>query len=546
MTVVFSNDRLQIRRSGEHSRRALVVAFDSYTDDRRLDRMAFGELFSEKHGIDMIFVLSRDNDWYQYEELPEALAKVADIASGYERVIAYGSSMGGYAAIRFGKWAGAREAVALSPQYSVNPAVCPWEIRWALDAARIEFLIEPRRDGIVDHATIFFDPADVDAKHVALYEALCRVRPIPLRNAGHPCGGFLAGIGVLSKAVTDLAHGTFDANALRKACRRLRGQSGQYLLTIASRLPPRRRHTKLEILKRVRRVAEHDAGLQSLLGEQLTKVGRHDEAEAAHRKALAAFPSQPAFVYRFADSLDLSGRRYDAMCAMARLNFTHPIPVYCERYGVLYWQCFREAEKSYMTQDQVEIAVATTPSPPQNVTAWRRHLMQMDALADASPSLYLIGDSHAEFWPQEVLPPGAFNLGNAGDKTQSVLWRLEQIEAQGLLKSRPCVVVAGANNLGMGDTAESIVAGLTRIKAKLQTMIGNQSMTFVAIPPCGENGHFRNDERLKANALMKRTMQTLDFEPEIRALGASAFMPDTIHLTALAYSKMPIRLSVAA
>ena len=56
------------------------------------------------------------------------------------RVMTYGSSMGGYAALRFARALRADAILALSPQYSIDPAVVPWEDRWRQDGARIAWL----------------------------------------------------------------------------------------------------------------------------------------------------------------------------------------------------------------------------------------------------------------------------------------------------------------------------------------------------------------------------------------------------------------------
>lgn len=264
--------------------------------------------------------------------------------------------------------------------------------------------------------------------------------------------------------------------------------------------------------------------------------------EAPFRDALTRAPGDPALLIEYAEALRAAGRVYDAMGVLARLNLSHPaLADGAKRYADVYWKCMRQAERLCEAPPDVETLVPTTPSPPQNVTAWRRHLMQLDAIARSDPSIYVIGDSHAEFWPQEYLPHDALNLGNAGDKTQSVLWRLDEIEARGGLRPRPCVVVVGTNNLSMGDSAESIVAGLRGIDTRLRTMVGaDQPLLFVALPPVGENGLFRAAERAKVNVLARSALPTVDFEPQIRRLGADAYLPDQIHLTAKAYSVMQL------
>jgi hypothetical protein len=140
----FRSDNLVVREVRGFSRDRLVVTFDSYAHDLRPDRPGFGEHFLAGHRIDAVHVIPRANDWYQHPEMPAAARLVSEIAADYQRVVAYGSSMGGYAAIRFGCAVGASLALALSPQFSIDPAVVPFETRWAGDSKRLDFALERR------------------------------------------------------------------------------------------------------------------------------------------------------------------------------------------------------------------------------------------------------------------------------------------------------------------------------------------------------------------------------------------------------------------
>jgi hypothetical protein len=92
-----------------------VVTFDSYSDVRTLERTGFGEHFFEQSRIDAVQVIAVSNERYQNDEILEICLAIAAITQNYERVYTNGSSMGGYAAIRFGAHVGARAAIALSP-----------------------------------------------------------------------------------------------------------------------------------------------------------------------------------------------------------------------------------------------------------------------------------------------------------------------------------------------------------------------------------------------------------------------------------------------
>src|SRR5271165_505635 len=158
---VFRSDDFVARAVVGFNSQICVVTFDSYSDTRTLERAGFGEHFFEQHCIDAIHVIARSNEWYQHNEILEICRAIADITKNYERVYTYGSSMGGYAAIRLGESVHARAAVALSPQFSVDKAVVPFEHRWKGDAQRISFAVERRQvESFAPLAYVSYDPFD--------------------------------------------------------------------------------------------------------------------------------------------------------------------------------------------------------------------------------------------------------------------------------------------------------------------------------------------------------------------------------------------------
>ena len=125
-------------RIGGFSRDSCVVTFDSYTDKRDAGPLGVrAEVLpdaGDRHGPRD---LAGTTTGTSIRSCGAALEAVRDAVRGYRRVVAYGSSMGAYAALRFGGWAGADCAVALSPQYSIrDPAVMRFEKRWADASAR--------------------------------------------------------------------------------------------------------------------------------------------------------------------------------------------------------------------------------------------------------------------------------------------------------------------------------------------------------------------------------------------------------------------------
>ncbi len=83
------------------------------------------------------FVRERPARWYNTLE-PDLLLPFVAAQAG-RKTVALGNSMGGYAAILFSALLpDIRRSIAFSPQFSVHPDHCPWEVRWREPIAGID------------------------------------------------------------------------------------------------------------------------------------------------------------------------------------------------------------------------------------------------------------------------------------------------------------------------------------------------------------------------------------------------------------------------
>jgi hypothetical protein len=330
---LFRSDELLVRRVGGYGGRIAYVTFDSYTDDRTLERPGFGEGYFRARGIDTIHVLSRDNHWYQYPELPDALATVAAATRGYDRVIAYGSSMGGFAALRYGAACGATIGLALSPQYSVDPVVASFDRRWAKDVARITF----RADDVPPLAIqyIVYDPCDPqDRQHFALFAARAAVRGIAIPHGGHPVGGYLVETGRLNLLLAAIETGEFDHRDFARELRSLRRQSGHYFFTLAKRIPIHRPRQKVLLAAMAVETQSDNPIYHSELAAALDAAKEHEAAYDVHLRAVAMtdgglHPLHNLLLHHEA------GGDYDAALALAdRLIAAHPEVLWLPKVAV--------------------------------------------------------------------------------------------------------------------------------------------------------------------------------------------------------------------
>jgi tetratricopeptide (TPR) repeat protein len=312
------SDNLVVREVRGFSRDRLVVTFDSYADDLRPDRLGFGERFFARHAVDAVHIIPRANDWYQYPEMPAAAELVSGIAAGYRRVVAYGSSMGGYAAIRFGRAVGASVAFALSPQFSIDPAVVPFEARWARDSERLDFALERCWDqAFVEKCSIVFDPHTPDRRHVELFAGHSEITAIEILGSGHPCTGFLVELGLLQQAVLAVLDAALDVDRLKREARALRKQSAQFYLALSMRARPL--SWQAALAHRAVQIAPDQFICLIRYGMVLLKLGEKAEAERLFERARMLAPGNPMMLHALAEAYRFGGDYDRAAAAIAEL-----------------------------------------------------------------------------------------------------------------------------------------------------------------------------------------------------------------------------------
>ena len=549
-----------------------VVTFDSYSDYRGLDRPGFGEAFFRDRRIDAIHVIARANDWYQHEDILKACEAVASAAAGYSHVFSYGSSMGGYAAIRFGALVGAEAAIALSPQYSIDRRSAPFEKRWEADTRRIGFAIERKANlPFVRRAYIAYDPNDLDRRHVDLFRQRTEVVDVAIPDGGHPVTGFLAEAGLLSEFVLGVAGGAIDLEDFTTRAHAARERTPQYWAVLSERSTDLR--ARVDLAKHALSLAPLDLGYKIRCARALALNGDHSAALALFDEALGEQPTNPVLLANLSEMHEGRGDLAAAVDAARRLVAAHPGTrlheqrlAYLEsrhRIATVVSTIGRAARTGFSapasalarlvdgaagafgagsasTAAPIEILTTTTPSPPPFVHSWLRHV---DLLRDApkgAVDLMLVGDSHVHHWPETMWGARSiYNFGVAADKTQHVIWRLQTLRDKSVA-AREAILLVGVNNLGADDTAAGMAAGILEAAREIQRVAPSAQLHILAIPPCGEALDFRDRERRRANALTRdrRPLEFVEVETllrESRDGAAVCYEDDGIHFNAHGY-----------
>ena len=171
----------------------------------------------------------------------------------------------------------------------------------------------------------------------------------------------------------------------------------------------------------------------------------------------------------------------------------------------------------------------------------------------ASANVIFLGDSitqgwegeGAEHWQRVFAPLGALNLGVSGDRTENVLWRLEQAPI-GRLNPKAIVLLIGTNNLGHGThTGEETLAGVQRVIETLRNQAPQARLFVLEVFPRGERFNSMRGELVQLNQALRARQAELGCET--LAIGdrwvqrdgsiSSVDMPDHLHLSAAAYGQ---------
>lgn len=191
------------RRGGEGG--TLVVTFDPIL--YLADRPPFGQEFLRKQALDVIAVRKKTENFYQPLSREQFDAVVGPVSARYARVVSYGSSLGAYAALYYGRdepWT----VIASSPRNSTHPVfgVDHWQERQRFLHERLD----PARP-VRCRAIILYDPCDpmdrryLDGEVLPQFAATAEVLRVPY--SGHPSNQFLHEIGFIAPFVRAVLSG---------------------------------------------------------------------------------------------------------------------------------------------------------------------------------------------------------------------------------------------------------------------------------------------------------------------------------------------------
>lgn len=179
-----------------------------------------------------------------------------------------------------------------------------------------------------------------------------------------------------------------------------------------------------------------------------------------------------------------------------------------------------------------------------------RHESFNKRVAEGNVDLLLIGDSITQgwegagkdVWAKYYTPRHAVNLGIGGDRTQHVLWRLDNGNIKDI-HPKAAVLMIGTNNSG-SNTSEQIAEGITAIVQKLRKDLPETKILLLAVFPRGAD---KSDPRRQVNEATNAIISKLDDGKMVYYLDigpafladdgtlSKEIMPDLLHLSPKGY-----------
>ena len=136
------------------------------------------------------------------------------------------------------------------------------------------------------------------------------------------------------------------------------------------------------------------------------------------------------------------------------------------------------------------------------------------------------------------------NFGLGGDRTEHLLWRLQNGELEGIMSPKVVVLLIGTNN--HGDSAAEIAEGIKCIAATIRDKQPQAYLVVLSLPPRGQNPNPLRERNAKVNQLVREHLkgngraQLCDIDPGfIQADGTISRhdMYDFLHLTQKGYDR---------
>lgn len=140
---------------------------------------------------------------------------------------------------------------------------------------------------------------------------------------------------------------------------------------------------------------------------------------------------------------------------------------------------------------QVDKVPDAPDAPKFNTQPWvpARYANVKKSMSDKPCDILFVGDSITEqwefvgknVWEEFFVPNNSVNFGISGDRTESVLWRMQDTKLQTTTPPKVCVLLIGTNNIGHWNGKQSSADTLKGIRKIATTLLAKFPKTHLVI-----------------------------------------------------------------
>ncbi len=188
---------------------------------------------------------------------------------------------------------------------------------------------------------------------------------------------------------------------------------------------------------------------------------------------------------------------------------------------------------------------------PRDSRWMKRHESMNERVKQGNVDLVFIGDSITQgwegrgknVWAKFYGDRNAVNLGIGGDRTQHVIWRLDNGNLEGI-SPKVAVIMIGTNNSG-SNSPEQIAEGVTAIVRQLQQKTPDTEILLLGTFPRGADP---SDKKRQVNEKSNEIVAKLAADDNVHYLDigdkflsddgklSKEIMPDLLHLSEQGYT----------
>lgn len=289
--IIFEDDHIVVYHRPAKASLTLIT-FSNFGFNYKSGQF-WGEKFVQAEDWECFGFVAKSNNWFPYSSVFDAVQHCK--IDGSKPVVAYGHSLGGYAAIKYSRLLNATRVVAGAPQYSINPRIVPEDHRFTGNFNPIlNMNMEIETTDISGDVIIVADPFDtLDLIHLNHIKRACPPQQFivfPIHYIGHNVMEILSNRSLTRKILLNQVIDFSDQNLITHA-RTTKKYSSSYCYNIVKILISKNKiRSAVSIIKflDVQPMGGPPgmmARYQFIASKALLKSGRYDQAITYATKA---------------------------------------------------------------------------------------------------------------------------------------------------------------------------------------------------------------------------------------------------------------------